>query len=166
MLPARSSMAGFACRTGALMLAHALFPDHTHHLLAWLAVPVAVADSLAVVASATPAGAQQALHRKAQQLKGRLQPQRSAGQGVGWVDGVQGVVDGSLHAFRALSGECGRSRQANCRPRPVLCWKGFLCMLAELAVMQCMCVRVCVHAGCVGPVCHRAAVAVTGVQKE
>lgn len=144
MLPARSSMAGFACRTGALMLAHALFPDHTQHLLAWLAVPVAVADSLAVVASATPTGAQHALHRKAQQLKGRLQQQRSAGQGVGWVDGVQGVVDGSLHAFRALSGECGRSLQANCRPRPGLLVGRVSLVLAEPAGMQHMCACVAV----------------------
>lgn len=102
MLPARSSLAGFACRSGALMLAHALFPDHTHHLLAWLAVPVAVADSLGVMAAATPAGAQQAVRSKAQQLKSRLQKQPRGG--IGWVDGVQGLVEGSLHTFRSLSG--------------------------------------------------------------
>jgi hypothetical protein len=115
------------------MLAHALFPDHTQHLLAWLAVPVAVADGLAVLASATPEGAQQALQRKAGQLKGRLQQQRSAGQGIGWVDGVQGVVDGSLHAFRSLSGECVQGRGlcvsrglCLCRNRQLL-WSSSTC---------------------------------------
>jgi hypothetical protein len=102
VLPARSSLAGFACRSGALMLAHALFPDHTHHLLAWLAVPVALADSLGVVAAAIPAGAQQAVRSKAQQFKTRLQ--RQPCHGIGWVDGVQGLLEGSLHTFRSLSG--------------------------------------------------------------
>jgi hypothetical protein len=102
VLAARSSLAGFACRSGALMLAHALFPDHTHHLLAWLAVPVALADSLGVVAAAAPAGAQQAVRSKAQQFKSRLQKQPCGG--IGWVDGVQGLVEGSLHTFRSLSG--------------------------------------------------------------
>lgn len=114
MLPARSSLAGFACRSGALLLAHALFPEHTQHLLAWLAVPVAVADSIGVLAAATPEAAQKAVSSKAQGLKGRLQRQRGAGDGVGWVDGVAGVVAGSLHTFRSMSGEGAGDQQSAC----------------------------------------------------
>lgn len=96
------------------MLAHALFPDHTHHLLAWLAVPVAVADALGVLADAVPSSTQQAVRSKAQALKAQLQKQQqadslqgaAASRGIGWVDGVQGVVAGSLHTFRSLSGVC------------------------------------------------------------
>jgi hypothetical protein len=112
VLPARSSLAGFACRSGALLLAHALFPDHTHHLLTWLAVPVALADSAGVLAAATPAAAQQAVRRRAQGLKGRLQRRRGAGEGVGWVDGVQGALQGSMHTLRSLSGEGGLGMRA------------------------------------------------------
>lgn len=116
VLPARSSAAAFACRSGALLLAHALFPDHTHHLLTWLAVPVAAADALGLLAAATPAEAQEAVRSKAQRLKATLQrrgigPQDSS-RGVGWVDGVQGVVEGSLHTLRCLSGAVGRVLRA------------------------------------------------------
>lgn len=116
VLPARSSAAGFACRSGALLLAHALFPDHTHHLLTWLAVPVAAADALGVLAAGTPAEAQDAVRSKAQRVKARLQRrgtgQQDSSRGVGWVDGVQGVVEGSLHTLRSLSGALDRVLRA------------------------------------------------------
>lgn len=91
-----------------------MFPEHTQHLLAWLAVPVAVADSIGVLAAATPEPAQKAVSSKAQGLKGRLQRQRGAGDGVGWVDGVAGVVAGSLHTFRSMSGEGAGDQQSAC----------------------------------------------------
>ncbi|WIA32106.1 hypothetical protein OEZ86_002957 [Tetradesmus obliquus] len=119
LLPAKSAAAGFACRSGALLLAHALFPDHTRGLLGWLAVPVAVADGLEVLHSAVPPPARAAVAVRASRLKGRLQGRRSSSSsssssssggeegwdsGVGWVDGTGGVVQGSLHALRCLSG--------------------------------------------------------------
>jgi hypothetical protein len=121
LLPATSAAAGFACRSGALLLAHALFPDHTRGWLGWLAVPVAVADGLDALHSAVPQPARAAVAARASKLRDSLQGRGSKrssssskcsssegeewSSGVGWVDGTGGVVKGSLHALRCLSGE-------------------------------------------------------------
>jgi hypothetical protein len=124
LLPATSAAAAFACRSGALLLAHALFPDHTRGWLGWLAVPVAVADGLDALHSAVPQPARAAVAARASKLRDSLQGRGSKrsssssssskcsssegeewSSGVGWVDGTGGVVKGSLHALRCLSGE-------------------------------------------------------------
>eukprot|EP00879_Flechtneria_rotunda_P001554 GHRR01001713.1.p1 GENE.GHRR01001713.1~~GHRR01001713.1.p1 ORF type:complete len:1175 (+),score=492.98 GHRR01001713.1:413-3937(+) len=115
VLPAKSAAASFACRSGALLLAHTLFPQHISSLLGWLAVPVAAADALGAAGAAVPGPAKQAVAVQASRLKRRLQgkaekqqqqyglQERSAG-GVGWVDTVCGVMAGTMHTLRCLSG--------------------------------------------------------------
>jgi hypothetical protein len=111
VVSATSAAAGFACRSSALLLAHVLFPDHSHHMLSYLAVTVAVADGLAVVAATTPPAARQAVGRLKRRLQGQPRQQHGgdgSSSSMGWVDGVQGAVQGSLHTLRCLSGACSR----------------------------------------------------------
>lgn len=79
-------------------------------------MPVTVADTLGALAAAAPASAQEAARSKALQLKRCLQRHDSGTcsgrQGLGWVDGLQGVVAGSIHSMKSMSGEwtCARMR--------------------------------------------------------
>lgn len=109
--PARSSAAGFIMRCGALLLAHALFPDHTSHLLARMAVPVALADAAAAVSSTIPPAVRQAVRQRASRAKHRLQRTGSISRGgldsgcdVGWIDVSGGVLTGAMHTLRSLTG--------------------------------------------------------------
>jgi hypothetical protein len=159
LLPAKSAAAGFACRSGALLLAHALFPDHTRGWLGWLAVPVAVADGLDALHSAVPQPARAAVAVRASRLKDRLHGKGSTrsskhsrssssisseedewGSGVGWVDGTGGVVQGSLHALRCLSGE-QRPQQQHQHAAAAGQWlyvlKGGLVLWGPVDLLQC-----------------------------
>lgn len=128
LLHARSPAVGFAVRCGGLLLAQALFPEHTNQVLGCLAVPVAVADGIAAVSAVVPEVAKQAVAHRASRIKHKLQtPGRArarkacSGDGVtrnGWIDVSAGLVVGAMHALRSLTGEsCGRSRsgQSMCR---------------------------------------------------
>lgn len=96
-----------------------------HGVLGWLAVPVAVADGLAAVHAAVPEESRNAAAKQANKLKDRLQGRGSKqqgrrrhdgsnssatgwaqpGNGIGWLDATGGVVSGTLHVLRCLSGE-------------------------------------------------------------
>lgn len=103
---------GFACRAGALLLLHVLFPDHTTHLLDWITVPVAVADTALTVAQLLPQPLQRAARAAGARGRGVCADWaaglEAAHVPLGWLCGVGGLAGASWHTLHALSGECRR----------------------------------------------------------
>lgn len=106
--PAPSPALGFACRTGALLLLHLLFPDHTTDVVSALAVPVACWDTATAVAQASPAPVRRAAARAAGKLGGvygRLERRGEArGLRLGWLRGAGGTARAGMHTLHSLSG--------------------------------------------------------------
>ncbi len=130
VLPARSAAGGYAVRTGALLAAHVLFPDHTRGLLGALSLPLAIADGAAAAAAVVPPRARAAIARRGAAAKARMQGDTVQHGRLGWLDAAAGCAAGGLHALRSASG-----------PAAALATGGWLWALAHphsAALCRCM----------------------------